>query len=300
MLQKCLPKGFKIIFGLMFEKIVLSEKMRKISQKFEDIVVGMLDVLDPPRRKRLLDNRMCFQSVVKSLETGINWRELPLLMKLTCSWSTVYKRFTKWVNDGVLSSIWEELVNRYYDAKSKDAYWFKDLFIDSTQVRNIQGRDVIGRNHMDRNRMGTKASVICDRSGIPLSCQMYPSNLHDSQTTENAINGLTFDISRIDGRRRTYLIGDKGYISEGTRQRLAARNIKLLTPYRRNQRLRNNPVSLINKERLKKRIVIEHVFNRLDSKRRLILRYEHTCKHFLAFHHLAFILWMDGAIVSNY
>jgi transposase len=272
--------------------------MRDISTNFEDVVINMLDTLDPPLRKRVLNNRLCFKSIVKCLDTGINWRELPFLMKLECSWSTIYKRFSKWVNDGILAAIWQHLVIIYHDKKSKDVNWFKDIFIDSTHVRNIQGHDLTGQNHMDRNRMSTKVSIICDKSGIPLSCQMYPSNVHDSMTTEQAVNNLPFDLKRLDGRRRTYLIGDKGYISEQTKQNLASKNIKLLTPYRRNQRLHRIHLSIRNTTRLKKRVVIEHVFNRLDAKRRLIIRYDHTYKSFLAFHHLAFMLMMKQVLAN--
>ena len=45
------------------------------------------------------------------------------------------------------------------------------LIIDSTQVKNIYGVDVLGRNHADRCRNSTKVSLLTDFRGLfPLPC----------------------------------------------------------------------------------------------------------------------------------
>jgi hypothetical protein len=78
---------------------------------------------------------------------------------------------------------------------------------------------------------------------------MYPSNFNDCLTTETAVNEVPFNIvNRRDGRRTTYLIGDKGYISARVKHALARHNIKLLTPYRKNQLLCAFNVSQKNKD----------------------------------------------------
>jgi hypothetical protein len=46
--------------------------------------------------------------------------------------------------------------------------WFKNEYIDSTMIRNLQGIDMIGRNYQDKFKFGTKISVICDDLGIPI------------------------------------------------------------------------------------------------------------------------------------
>ena len=45
------------------------------------------------------------------------------------------------------------------------------LIIDSTQVKNVYGVDVVGRNHADRGRNSTKVSLLTDFRGLfPLPC----------------------------------------------------------------------------------------------------------------------------------
>ncbi len=46
--------------------------------------------------------------------------------------------------------------------------WFKNEYIDSTMIRNLQGIDMNGRNYQDKFKFGTKISVICDDLGIYL------------------------------------------------------------------------------------------------------------------------------------
>lgn len=116
---------------------------------FKNKVLSILEDSDPVLKSRKLSHVMCLECILKILKKG--------LVK-----STFYKRFAKWAKMNIFKSIWQYLIDLYVSKKLKvSKTWFKILFIDSTMVKNINGRDCIGRNHYDRNRFATKVSMIC-------------------------------------------------------------------------------------------------------------------------------------------
>jgi hypothetical protein len=66
------------------------------------------------------------------------------------------------------------------------------------------------------------------------------------------------------------LIGDKGYISKGVAEQLLQKGIQLITGLKKN--MKNNLLSFADKILLKKRVLIESVFNQLKNSFHL----EHT------------------------
>jgi hypothetical protein len=70
----------------------------------------------------------------------------------------------------------------------------------------------------------------------------------------------------------------------------------LITPKKKNQKT-IKVLSKQNKERLKSRVVVEHVFCHLDRYRRLLVRFEHECKYFKGFHELVFIEMMKKYVM---
>ena len=211
----------------------------------QDYVITLLDKFDPCKRPRKLSNQDCFQCLLACLTKNLGWRDLPTFMRLHCSWSTIYKRFAHWVEKGVIERVWRELLKVYAVEKvSHNPEWFKTVFIDSTHIRNVQGRDGLGRNHSDRGRLNTKLSCVCDNDGVVLSSQLYPSNYNDCLTTVAAVENMACDI-RADRRRSVFVVGDKGYISTRAQQVLKPKGFNLITPFRRNQRHRQ----LTNKDR---------------------------------------------------
>lgn len=257
----------------------------------------MIDKLDPCQRKRKVDNLTCLMCIITFIKISAPWRMLPQIMHLTCSFTTIHKRYTYWVNAGIITRIWKDILEIYSSTQTgQDSRFFNTIFIDSSHVRNAQGQDVTGFNHMDRNRKNTKISCVCDAAGIVLSCQFYPSNYNDCLTTEEAVAHLGIDLSLNDMRRLVYLVGDKGYVSQRVAEILSGVGIILITPKKKNQKT-IKVLSKQNKERLKSRVVVEHVFCHLDRYRRLLVRFEHECKYFKGFHELVFIEMMKKYVM---
>jgi transposase len=86
------------------------------------------------------------------------------------------------------------------------------------------------------------------------------------------------------------LVCDKGYDSDGLRERLLGeRDIELVCPHRRNRR--RVPLQDGRKlRRYKRRWKVERTFAWLGNYRRLVVRYERSLKMYRAFFHVACLL----------
>jgi len=94
------------------------------------------------------------------------------------------------------------------------------------------------------------------------------------------------------GRPRTKperVIADKAYDSDPLRERLAARDIELVAPHRRN-RVRPKTQDGRALRRYRRRWKVERTFSWLQNFRRLVVRYERHSRIFLAFVHVACML----------
>ena len=88
------------------------------------------DLLSPEksgkRGRPSKDNRMILNAMVWIARSGAPWRDLP---ERYGPWETVYSRFRKWINDGILDNIFRVL--------SLDAE-LDELFMDSSIVQAHQ------------------------------------------------------------------------------------------------------------------------------------------------------------------
>ena len=177
------------------------------------------------------------------LQTGSPWSILDK-MHLHCSSSTIYKTFNKWCKLGIIEKIWIDVVKTYIQKRlCEDKYAFKNLIIDSTMIRNIQGIDVIGRNYQDKHKYGTKISAICDMNKIPLSFLFYPSNVHDIATINESLDAIPLSTT-VNNRFKGNLLGDKGYRSKEKKVELQMCGINLVANHRNNEKIKNSKKEL--------------------------------------------------------
>lgn len=85
------------------------------------------DLLPRQRGNVRIDNRTFLAAILYILENGCKWRALP---KEFGQWSTVYKRFRRWSENGVLERVLTEL----NEERLKDAN-VSVLSLDSTCVK---------------------------------------------------------------------------------------------------------------------------------------------------------------------
>jgi transposase len=99
----------------------------ELSDKEWESIAPLLPAENTGRRGRpAKDNRVMFNAIVWLAKSGAAWRDLP---ERYGPWESVYSRFRKWLNDGVLDNIFRVL--------SLEAELL-ELSIDSTVVRAHQ------------------------------------------------------------------------------------------------------------------------------------------------------------------
>lgn len=209
------------------------------------------------------------------LRYGIPWRAIEC-NKL--HYTTYHKFYQKLVKLNIFKITYDILVENYC---KKNPDKIKILFIDSSMIKNINGKDNTGRNHYDRNRKGNKITVLVNSIGIPLSIVLSPANIHDAKLTETVINNSVIKIPK------TKIVSDKGYINQKVKNKLKRTvKIKLIYPYRKNQEIKNTS---FEKNLLRKRHIVENFFSWMKKYRRIQQRYDSKSDNYLNFVYLGVI-----------
>jgi transposase len=129
--------------------------------------------------------------------------------------------------------------------------------------------------------------VVVDGKGIPLG--IFLSSASPAEVTLVPETLKTVAVPRRRGRPRSKLIrliGDKAYDSDPLRGELAAQDIELISPHRRNRkRARTQDGRPLR--RYKRRWIVERTIAWFGSFRRLVVRYERDPELHLAFFYFA-------------
>lgn len=99
---------------------------------------------------------------------------------------------------------------------------------------------------------GFKLHVVMNNRGELMAIRITPGNTDDRKPVEAMVDGL-------EGK----LLGDKGYISQSLFERLWKRGLHLLTGIRTN--MKNYLMPIFDKLLLRKRFIVETLFDRLKS-----------------------------------
>lgn len=206
------------------------------------------------------------------LKTGIAWRDL----RTPLHWSTYYKKFKTWSDHGLFKLAHSAMIKLAEKKKLLNKDNLKTLFIDSTMIKNFKGIDLLGKNHYDRNRKGNKVTLLISTNGIPISISLTTANVHDLHQVIP-----TLDNSRIQFKNSA-LVADGAYVSKMLKTQLKSRKIKFITPYKKNQKLKNTKSEL---DLIKKRYLVENVFSWIQNYRRLRVRYEKNYLTYIEFYY---------------
>ncbi len=106
---------------------------------------------------------------------------------------------------------------------------------------------------------------------------------HESQYAVRLLDSL--GIQRKNGfmkRRSKAVIADKGYSSHALRNWLKSQGIKVIIPYKSNEKARSDGRVKFDHETYRRRNVVERCFGRLKEHRRIATRYEKTARNYIA------------------
>ena len=124
--------------------------------------------------------------------------------------------------------------------------------------------------------------VLVERQGVPLGICLASASPAEVTLVDATLAARLTPHPRKPHR----LVGDRGYDSDGLRERLATRGISLISPYRDNRV--NRPYE--DRRRLRvygERYIIERTIAWFGAFRRLLIRHERSTRMFLAFFQFA-------------
>ena len=138
-----------------------------------------------------------------------------------------------------------------------------------------KGGDAVGPTKRGK---GSKFLVVVDRAGVPLACAVGSASPSETRMIEPTLDRMR--------RVPATLVMDRAYDSDAFRDRLAARGIDPVVPYRKRavSRRYDDPAKLLAYRR---RWRVERTFAWLTNFRRVLVRYERHSYIYRAFVHLA-------------
>jgi transposase len=117
-----------VIKALAKEGFAMNERLFPISRDvFERDVLPIIEASTKPLggRPPKVDHYTCFCAMLKMMSVSLPWRDLP---KEYGPWHTIYTRFKRWSENGL---IWRIL----YELKQKKQVRMDIVFMDSTTVK---------------------------------------------------------------------------------------------------------------------------------------------------------------------
>ena len=163
----------------------------------------------PPKNTRLF-----VEAVLYVAYNSVTWRSLP---REFGPWNTVYNRYRRWCEKGIIHGVFQEL------SKDRDDDWHS---IDSTVVRAHQhatgARKQAGPQSIGKSVGGnsTKIHAKVEGLGLPVAFKLSPGHHHD----------VTHAPALITKFHPSFLIGDKGYDSQAIREHCDRQGIVPVIP----------------------------------------------------------------------
>jgi hypothetical protein len=244
----------------MKNKSLLIKEFRKI---IKDEVIKYKSKLDTRGSKPIYSVYKFINIFLEKLESNLSWEKLESIYKI--SKSQLHITFTKWSNNDVFKNAYESFLKRYRLFIKNDI-----AYIDTTTIFNKYGYlDTVGMNtYESKKHKSNKVSIIANEIGIPLGINIGKGNIHDIKLLMDTLpKNIIFNT----------LYADKSYVSRQLKENLLLRNIKIITPTKKNQKVKNTKEEQYE---LKNRMKIEHVNNRLKQNRSLNIRYTKDIKSF--------------------
>jgi transposase len=220
-----------------------------------------------------------FNLILWVLYTGMQWKCLPVPKdthgNAAIHYTTVYKTFARWSDDGSLEDAFIASVGPLSDHNQLD---LRVLHGDGTNTVAKKGGDGIGYSGY-KHQKGEKVIAIIDNNGYVLApLPVAPVNEADTVLLPEGLKGLT-RMAKLTGLvlEGAYLNLDGGFDSKSNRK--AIFNAGMIPNIKENPRHRKRPKRgrkrLFNEAIHALRERVERTFAWEDKFKRLLLRFEH-------------------------
>ena len=219
-----------------------------------------------PNSKYTLD--FIINELIYVLKSGVSWRDL----RSEINYNTLYWHFKRFNNCDVFQRAFTICRNRVMKKK------LGIIIIDTTIISNKYGRNKVSRKRFHKNKKCTKVSAITDVNGLPLTIIADKGSKHDLKFLNSQVRKIKKKLTA-----ETILLADRGYVSFKHLKSLGESGVQLMAKKKKNMKIFGN----FNKEIYRKRIFVEHFFQKLKSYRRLQMRYDSYLRNFNGFLYLA-------------
>jgi transposase len=239
-------------------------------------------------------NQELLPGILRVLRSGCRWRDLNL--PGYPDGSTHWRRLRLWRKGLHFRWLWSRILKllQAQNPEERDES-IKRLSIDGTLLPSFAFKERSGYSGKHR-RVGAKASMVVDATGLPLSVVIARGNAHDVSLAENTV-------SRIGAHAYVgaTILADRGYDSRKFRRFAFYNGIKLNIPKRSYTKEGKDPyrshMYRYDKEEAKYRFIVERTNAWLKSFRRLRCRFDYHTASFEAFLYLAIIIICVGRLV---
>lgn len=248
---------------------------RKILSDSEwERIEGLLPGREGTPGARAKDNRLFLEAVLWIVRTGAPWRELP---EYYGYWHRVYVRYSRWSHKG----IWEQV----FKILSKDIDP-EYTMIDGSVVR-VHQHGAAEKTQQDEQAQGksvgglsTKIHAAVDGLGNPV--RFILTRGQDSEYKQAS--------ALIEGFETDYVLADKGYDSNEFIEIIEQNGATAVIPPRKNRIDERDFDKVLYKERN----LVERLFQKLKSYRRIATRYERSVTHYYSLLYLvSSVIWLQ-------
>ena len=131
--------------------------------------------------------------------------------------------------------------------------------------------------------------AVADGTGFPVALSVGSASPHVVRLVEETLD------KRLVDEKPERLIGDRAYDSDPLDIRLAEQGIQMISPHKRNRKKPKTQDGRVLR-RYRRRWKVERLFAWLQNYRRILVRYDRCLENYLAFVHLACIVFF----IRNY
>ena len=262
--------------------------MHVLSPEHINVILKYADICTPSKCNTKYSNEYYLTNIIHVLKDVVTWRSLQILKfenKPKNHYKTISKMHRLWSKCNVYNNAFNEIINSNSKCKITN-----NLFIDGTLIINKNGKESIGYGCGEsRKKKYTSITLVCNNDVKPISILSSKANTkiltknnktktiktlpHDSKSIESSI-------SNINSNKTYNLIGDSGYLINEKRKALLPKNVTIIAPKRKNQKIKTKENE---KTHLKRRYIVENMFAVIKRYNKIHIRRDSSISAYMGF-----------------